>query len=112
MSYRLCAVILAGCLAAGCTATERTVVVPPAQARVVAVDNSCTEYGYVPGTTSYDICVQREAAARNRGRMAASYAHAAIVADSREACSSYGLMQGTERYENCVRREIAYRSPA
>jgi hypothetical protein len=110
MSYRLYAVVLASCLAAACSATERTVVVPPAQA--VVVDDSCTEYGYVPGTTAYDICVQREAAARQRGRMAADYAQAAIVADSQTSCTSYGLVQGTDRYDRCVRREIAYRSPA
>jgi hypothetical protein len=44
--------------------------------------------------------------------MQASYAEAAIAADSQEACSSYGLVRGTERYERCVQREINYRRPA
>jgi len=84
MSYRLCAVLVAGVLAAACSHTEtRTVVVP------APVDDSCTYYGYVPGTEAYRICAEREAAARRRGRMQASYAEAAIVADSQEACSSY-----------------------
>ena len=105
MSYRLCAVLAVGVLVAACTATEtRTVVVP--------ADDSCTSYGYVPGTEAYRICAEREAAARRRGRMQASYAEAAIVTDSQEACASYGLLRGTERYDRCVQREISYRRPA
>ena len=105
MSYRLCAVLAAGAIVAACMTTEtRTVVVP--------ADDSCTSYGYVAGTEAYRICAEREAAARRRGRMQASYAEAAIIADSQEACASYGLLRGTERYERCVQREITYRRPA
>jgi len=105
MSYRLCAVLVVGALAAACSHTEtRTVVVP--------ADDSCTSYGYAPGTEAYRICAEREAAARRRGRMQASYAEAAIAADSQEACASYGLLRGTERYERCVQREISYRRPS
>ena len=106
MSHRLCAVLAAGVLAAACSHTETRTVVVPAPA-----DDSCTYYGYVPGTEAYRICVEREAAARRRGRMQASYAEAAIVADSQEACASYGLLRGTERYERCVQREASYRRP-
>ena len=105
MSVRLCAVLAAGALAAACTTTEtRTVVVP--------ASDSCTYYGYVPGTESYRICAEREAAARARGRVAVGYAEAAVVADSENACLSYGLMRGTDRYDRCVQREISYRRPA
>ena len=77
MSYRgLCVVLFAGALAAACTTTEhRTVVVP------TPVDDSCTYYGYTPGTEGYRVCVDREAAARARGRMNATYARDRIVAD-------------------------------
>ena len=47
--------------------------------------------------------------ARRRGRMAANYAEARLVQDSREACASYGLHAGTDRFDRCVQREIAYR---
>ena len=105
MSYRLCAVLVVGALAAACTHTEtRTVVVP--------ADDSCTSYGYTPGTESYRICAEREAAARRRGRVQANYAEAAIIADSQEACYSYGLVRGTDRYDRCVQREMSYRRPA
>jgi hypothetical protein len=108
MSYRgLCVVLIAGALAAACSHTERQTVVVP-----TPVDDSCTYYGYTPGTEAYRICVDREAAARRRGRMAATYAREHIVADSQDACNSYGLMRGTERYDRCVQREIIYRSPA
>lgn len=107
MSLRLLTVLVAGALAAACTATEtRTVVVP------ASVDDSCSYYGYARGTEGYRICAEREAAARRRGRMAADYAQARIAADSQEACLSYGLVRGTERYDRCVQREIAYRRPA
>ena len=108
MSYRgLCVVLIAGALAAACSTTERRTVVVPAPA-----DDSCTYYGYAPGTEAYRICVDRERAARARGRMNATYARERIIADSQEACSSYGLVRGTDRYERCVQREVSYRSPA
>jgi hypothetical protein len=59
MLGKLAIVILAGALAAACSHTEtRTVVVP------APTDDSCAFYGYQPGTQSYAICVEREAAAR------------------------------------------------
>jgi hypothetical protein len=107
MSFRLCAVLAAGMLAAACSTTEtRTVVVP------TPVDDSCTYYGYAPGTEGYRICIEREAAARRRGRMSMGYAEAMIVSDSESACMSYGLIRGTDRYDRCVQREVSYRRPA
>lgn len=107
MSCRgLCVALIAGALAAACSTTERRTVVVP-----TPVDDSCTYYGYTPGTEAYRVCVDREAAARHRGRMAATYAHERIVADSQDACVSYGLARGTGRYERCVQREINYRRP-
>ena len=108
MSYRgLCVVLIAGALAAACSTTERRTVVVPAP-----VDDSCSNYGYAPGTDAYRICKEREAAARARGRMAATYTRDRIVSESQEACSSYGLVRGTDRYERCVQREVNYRNPA
>lgn len=105
MFHRLCAVLAAGVIVAACSHTETRTV-------VVQADDSCSYYGYVPGTEAYRICAEREAAARRRGRMQASYAEAAILADSQEACASYGLLRGTERYDRCVQREVSYRRPA
>lgn len=104
----LCVVLVVAALAAACTYREetRTVAVP------TPVDDSCTYYGYQPGTDAYRICVEREAAARRRGRMDAAYAHEQIVADSQDACVSYGLIHGTGSYDRCVQREVGYRSPA
>ncbi len=106
MSSRLLAAFAAVALAAACSYSETTTVAAPTPA-----DDSCLAYGYTPGTTAYDICVEREAAARRRGRMAAGYAETRIVADSQEACRSYGLTPGTPTYDRCVQREIAYRRP-
>jgi hypothetical protein len=99
--------VIAGARAAACSHTEtQTVVVP------TPVDDSCTYYGYQPSTEAYRICVDRERAARARGRMAATYARERIVADSQDACTSYGLVRGTDRYDRCVQREVSYRNPA
>ncbi len=108
MKYRaLCVVLIAGALAAACSRTEtQTVVVPQ------PVDDSCTYYGYQPGTEGYRVCIDRERAARARGRMAANYARERLVADSQDACASYGLVRGTDRFDRCVQREVSYRSPA
>ncbi|WIM13257.1 hypothetical protein [Enhydrobacter sp.] len=106
MSIRVLAAVAALALAAGCSYTETRTVAAPTPA-----DDSCLVYGYKPGTTAYNVCVEREAAARQRGRMAASYSQAQIVADSQDACVSYGLVRGTPGYDRCVQREIAYRRP-
>ena len=103
----LCGVLIAGALAAACSTTETRTVVAPQQ-----VDDSCTYYGYQPGTEGYRVCIDRERAARARGRMAATYARDRIVADSQDACMSYGLVRGTDRFERCVQREVNYRNPA
>ncbi len=107
MTGRLIAVVFAAALAAACSHTETRTVVAPSPA-----SDSCAYYGYQPGTTAYSICIEREAAARRRGRMATDYAYANIVADSQDACVSYGLQPGTERFDRCVQREITYRRPA
>jgi hypothetical protein len=106
MSPRVLTVLAAVALVSACSYTESRTVAAPTPA-----DDSCTVYGYTPGTSAYNVCVEREAAARRRGRMAANYAEARIVADSQAACSSYGLMRGSARYDRCVQREIAYRRP-
>ena len=72
-------------------------------------DDSCSYYGYARGTEGYRICVEREAAARRRGRMAANYAEARIAADAQEACLSFGLVRGSDRCDRRVQREISYR---
>jgi hypothetical protein len=103
MFIRLTVAVVVGALAA-CTTTEtRTVMVP------TPVDDACASYGYAPGTTPYNICVEREAAARRRGRMAADYAQERLVADAQDACFSYGLTRGSDRYDRCVQREIDHR---
>jgi hypothetical protein len=104
MSLRILAVLSVAALATACTYSEtRTVAAAP--------DDSCTVYGYAPGTTAYNVCVEREAAARRRGRVAADYAEARLVGDSQDACLSYGLVRGTASYDRCVQREITYRRP-
>lgn len=104
MSYRFCALALV-LMAGACSVTEHKTVV------AAAPEDSCTSYGYTPGTEAYRICAEREVAARRRGRMAADYAEARIVGDSQDACASYGLVRGTERYDRCVQREVTYRRP-
>lgn len=106
MSIRVLAAVVVATLAAGCSYSETRTV-----AATTPADDSCMVYGYRPGTTAYSVCVEREAAARRRGRMAADYAQSRIVTDSQDACLSYGLPSGTAAYDRCVQREIAYRRP-
>lgn len=79
---------------------------------VLAADDACSVYGFRLGTSEYERCQSREAAARRAGRMRAGYSQAQLMADSQAACSSYGLTPYTDRYERCVRGEYAYRQPA
>src|SRR5688572_18275866 len=116
MLYRLAAALMASSLAAACTAYETRTVVAPAPAHTVITpvqaEDSCTLYGYVPGTDAYRMCFAREAEFRRAGRMArADFTQARVVAASQNACASYGLTPGSDRYERCVQREVAYRTP-
>lgn len=101
----LCAALVTCALLGACTIREnRTVVVPASGA-----NTACTDYGFTPGTSSYDNCVAREAAARQRGRVARDYAESALVSDSQAACASYGMSPGSAGYERCVRTEMTAR---
>jgi hypothetical protein len=101
----LAAALVTCALLGACTVREnRTVVVPASGASA-----ACSDYGFTPGTSSYDNCVAREAAARHRGRVARDYAHSALVSDAQTACASYGMTAGSPSYERCVRNEIAAR---
>ena len=81
------------------TTTTQYVVMPVAE-------QSCTDYGFIAGTSAYDHCVARNVYARSLGRMHRDYAYTRIVADSRDACFSYGLNPGSERFDRCINREI------
>lgn len=67
---------------------------------------ACADYGFTPGTTSFDRCVSGERAARSTGRVNRDYSQARLASDARQACSSYGLAPSSGRYDQCVQREI------
>lgn len=69
-------------------------------------ERACIDYGFASGTAAFDRCVQREARAREAGRVNRNYAEARLLEDSRNACFDYGLTQGTQRYDTCVSREV------
>jgi len=115
MPVKLLAVAVVGLSAAACSYSSTTTAsVPPAAVAVppgtvVVSSNSqqaCVDYGFTPGTASYDRCVRLEADARVRGRASMTYSQANLTADSRTACSSYGLAAGTMAYDRCMSREI------
>jgi hypothetical protein len=85
-----------------------TASVPPSPYRSGA-EQACLDYGFNPGTDSYNRCVVREAQSRAAGRMPADYAMARLNADARDACYSYGLTVGSAPYDRCVGREIEAR---
>ena len=115
---KLFAVTAVGLSATACSYSNTTTASAPPPAVVpagsaVVVDTSqqaCIDYGFTPGTASYDRCVRRDAEARARGRMPYGYSQAALTADAQMACSSYGLSVGTMSYDRCVSREIDARS--
>ncbi|HTR86336.1 MAG TPA: hypothetical protein VMI56_17780 [Reyranella sp.] len=93
-----------GLSAGACTAYESQAVVAPGP--MTASEQACVDYGFTPGTGSYDRCVSREHAARVAGRVSRGYAVSQLNADARAACYSYGLEPGTVSYDRCVGREI------
>ena len=105
MFHRLLLAVSACSLAAACSSDDRQSAVPTG----VSNESACTSYGFVPGTTRYTICVQREAEARRRGRLGPEYDQVLIARDAREDCTSYGLVSGSAAFERCVQQEISYR---
>jgi hypothetical protein len=98
----VCAALAACALAGACAYHETKTVVAPSS----GAGRVCADYGFSPGTASYDNCVARETEARRRGRVARDYAESALVSDAQSACASYGLAAGSPSYERCVRYEI------
>ena len=106
---KLIVVAALGLSAAACSYTSTTTAtVPPGPYRSGA-EQACLDYGFQPGTDSYNRCVVREAQSRAAGRMPADYASARLAADARDACYSYGLTVGSAPYDRCVGREIEAR---
>jgi hypothetical protein len=98
-----------GLSATACSYSNTTTAsVPPSPYRGGA-EQACLDYGFNPGTDSYNRCVVREAQSRAVGRMPADYAMARLNADARDACYSYGLTVGSAPYDRCVGREIEAR---
>jgi len=86
---------------------DRQASVPPSTPRADNVArNNCVDYGFTPGTASYDRCVQREAGARSYGRVGRDYSDARLIQDARDACFDYGLERGSRSYDVCVVREV------
>jgi hypothetical protein len=106
---KLIVVAAFGLSAAACSySNTTTATVPPGPYRSGA-EQACVDYGFQPGTDSYNRCVTREAQSRAAGRMPADYATARLAGDARDACYSYGLTIGSAPYDRCVNREIEAR---
>jgi hypothetical protein len=99
-----------GLSATACSYSNTTTAAAPAPvAYRSGAEQACLDYGFNPGTDSYNRCVVREAQSRAVGRMPADYAAARLNADARDACYSYGLVPGSAPYDRCVGREIEAR---
>jgi hypothetical protein len=112
---KLLAVAAIGLSAAACSYSSTTTASAPPPVSAVPAgtvivptgsQQACMDYGFAPGTASYDRCVRLEADARARGRASMTYSQASLAADARMACSSYGLSRGSMTYDGCVSREI------
>ncbi|MBL6614036.1 MAG: hypothetical protein ISP45_08505, partial [Reyranella sp.] len=94
---KLVAVAAVGLSAAACSYSNTTTATAPPPAVVAAgtavvtttSQQACIDYGFTPGTASYDRCVRRDADARALGRVPYGYSQAALTADAQMACSSY-----------------------
>ena len=69
---KLFAVVAVGLSATACSYDSTTTAAIPAAPGPVVVGSpsarACVEYGFVPGTIAYNRCIEREHAARLRGR--------------------------------------------
>ena len=124
-STKLVVLAAIGLSASACSYSTTTTQAPPPPAPVAVAttvpaptttvytattsEQACIDYGFQPGTASYNRCVARDAQARARGRMPAAYTVVQLQSDAQVACSSYGLTPGTMYYDRCVSREIEAR---
>lgn len=107
---KLFVVAAMGLSATACSYSNTTTAAAPVPvAYRSGAEQACLDYGFNPGTDSYNRCVVREAQSRAAGRMPADYASARLNADARDACYSYGLTVGSAPYDRCVGREIEAR---
>jgi hypothetical protein len=106
---KLIVVAAFGLSAAACSYTSTTTATAPPGPYRSGAEQACLDYGFQPGTDSYNRCVVREAQSRAAGRMPADYASARLAGDARDACYSYGLTVGSAPYDRCVSREIEAR---
>ena len=107
---KLFVVAAMGLSATACSYSNTTTAAAPVPvAYRSGAEQACLDYGFNPGTDSYNRCVVREAQSRAAGRMPADYALARLNADARDACYSYGLTVGSAPYDRCVGREIEAR---
>jgi hypothetical protein len=99
-----------GLLAAACAGPYDRQAPVPSNTRTQSLsERNCFDYGFTPGSAAFDRCVQREARARNAGRVNRDYAEARLLEDARNACFDYGLERNTPRFDNCVTREVEFR---
>ena len=103
---KLVVVAAFGLSAAACSYSNTTTTAAVPGPYRSGAEQACVDYGFNPGTDSYNRCVVREAQSRAAGRMPADYAIARINADARDACYSYGLEVGSGPYNRCVGREM------
>jgi hypothetical protein len=106
---KFCVVAAFGLSAAACSYSNTTTTASVPSPYRSGAEQACVDYGFNPGTDSYNRCVVREAQSRAAGRIPADYAVARINADARDACYSYGLQIGSAPYDRCVNREIEAR---
>jgi hypothetical protein len=107
---KLFVVAAMGLSATACSYSNTTTAAAPVPvAYRSGAEQACLDYGFNPGTDSYNRCVVREAQSRAAGRMPVDYASARLNADARDACYSYGLTVGSAPYDRCVGREIEAR---
>lgn len=108
LTQRLLAALSLGMLTAACVGPyDSQAPLPQNTSRApTQSERTCLDYGFMSGSSAFNRCVQREASARQAGRVNRDYAEARLLEDSRNACADYGLIRNTQRYDNCVAREV------
>ena len=98
---KLFAVTAIGLSATACSYNSTTQATAPGPTGVVVSNSSqqaCVDYGFSPGTASYDRCVRRDAEARARGRAPAYYTPANLSSDAQVAAVTTTTTYRTPEY--------------
>ena len=114
MRYLLIVLMLAGCSSLEKIAQEEPVEQRPAQdaRKIAAAKRICMkQYGYLPGSSTYERCMEENAPGLE-AEIEKNMKKEAVIADAKLKCKQQGYLKDTEEFYSCVNDAVENASRA